>query len=221
MGSGLDIGQIYGKKKIKYVFLLGRPGCGKSIVFRKFLKNFEERGYHSFKKFDDFPILKSLRDSEIKSGVEKRFRSTPDGGFKVVDDSVWSELLVKLNERILRQEENGIVAIEFSRPNYVESLKLFSDKILENAIALYIDASFECCVARNEERTRRAAEEGLDAHFVSRKEMEETYLKDDKDELLKNSPIPVFLVKNDFNTSEEEIEKQVTEIIKKKLKNDC
>jgi len=201
--------------KINYIFLLGRPGCGKSIVFREMAKMLKEKGYDfDFRKFDDFPFLKEMHDEDEKNKRYDRFVPTSDGGFKVIDSNVWDELLKKLNEEILENSsDGGLYAVEFSRPNYVHSLKLFSKEILERSIAIYIDASFECCVKRNEERTRRAKEEGIDAHFVSRKEMEETYLKDDRDELKENSPIPVFFVKNDFETTVEEIKEQVKPIV--------
>ena len=92
---------------------------------------------------------------------------------------------------------------------------LFDGSILEKSVAFYIDASFECCVRRNEERTKRAEAEGIDAHFVSRKEMEETYLTDDKDELIKKSPVPVYVIPNGDGISEDEIRRTLEGIFPK------
>ena len=199
------------------VFLFGRPGCGKSIVFRMIEKILAERGDNvKFERVDDFPILKDLHDGDVASLRTDRFVSTPDGGFKVIDNGIWDEMLVRLNRKALQHQEDGsILAIEFSRPDYLHALTLFDRKIMENAVVIYIDASFDCCVARNEERTKRAEEEGIDAHFVSRKEMEETYFKDDEDELLTNAPVAVFKIENDKGVTPNDIEKQVRKIIGK------
>ncbi len=199
----------------KNIFLLGRPGCGKSIVFRNILKILDENGSRRrIDRIDDFPILKKLHDEDVAAGRTDRFISTSDGGFKVVDPGVWDELIRGLNEKAKAlHREDMILAIEFSRPNYVHSLSLFDEEILRNAAAFYIDASFECCVRRNEERTKRAEAEGIDAHFVSRKEMEETYLTDDRDELLKSPPLPVFVIPNDDGVKEEEIKGKLEEIL--------
>ena len=202
---------------MKNIILLGRPGCGKSIVYRKIQEALEASGSKvKYDRVDDFPILKSLHDSDVKEGRTDRFMPTEDGGFKVVDDGIWDELLVRLGKQVRqRQGGEGILAIEFSRPNNLHSLELFDREVLDNSIAVYIDASFECCVKRNEERTKRAEEEGIDAHFVSRREMEETYFTDDRDELLKHSPISVVRIKNDTGATPEDIEKQVALLVGK------
>jgi len=199
------------------LFLFGRPGCGKSIVFRTIEKILAERGENvKFERIDDFPILKSLHDGDVASFRTDRFVPTPDGGFKVVDNGVWDEMLVGLNrEALLRQDDKGILAIEFSRPDYLHALTLFDGNILKDAVVIYVDASFDCCVTRNEERTKRAEEEGIDAHFVSRKEMEETYLRDDRDELLAAAPVTVFKIENGVDVTPADIEKQVRAVIGK------
>ncbi|MCD6413182.1 MAG: hypothetical protein J7L54_03450 [Elusimicrobia bacterium] len=204
-------------KDIENIFLLGRPGCGKSIVFRNILKILDEKGSHRrIDRIDDFPILKKLHDDDVAAGRTDRFIPTPDGGFKVVDPGVWDRLIEGLNEKAKEiRRDDLILAIEFSRPNYVHSLLLFDGSILEKSVAFYIDASFECCVRRNEERTKRAEAEGIDAHFVSRKEMEETYLTDDKDELIKKSPVPVYVIPNGDGISEDEIRRTLEGIFPK------
>ena len=202
---------------MRNIFLFGRPGCGKSIVFRTLKEQLEKnRPSLSFDRIDDFPILKDLHDGDVKSGRTDRFVPTDDGGFKVVDSNVWDEMLKGLNKKALEyQSKDGILAIEFSRPDYLHALTLFGEEVLKNSVAVYVDASFDCCVRRNEERTKRAAEEGIDAHFVSRKEMEETYLTDDRDALKEGSPVPVFVIDNGDSSTPEDIEKQVKAIADK------
>lgn len=202
---------------MKNLFLFGRPGCGKSIVFRTMEKILAERGGdEKFERIDDFPILKSLHDGDVASTRTDRFIPTPDGGFKVIDNGVWDEMLIGLNKKAMQlQGDKKILAIEFSRPDYLHALTLFDREILKNAVVIYIDASFDCCIIRNEERTKRAEEEGIDAHFVSRKEMEETYFTDDGDKLLAKQPVPVFKIENGEGSTPEGLEKQVRGIVEK------
>lgn len=200
---------------MKNIFLLGRPGCGKSIVFRTITDMLKKSGKAvDFDRIDDFPILMELHDGDAASGRTDRFLPTDDGGFKIMDPGIWDEMLVGLNKKALSyKDREGVLAIEFSRPDNARSLGLFSDDVLKNGTALYIDASFETCVFRNEERTKRAEAEGIDAHFVSRKEMEETYLNDDGKTLPEESPVKVIVIKNGDGVTPEDIEKQLLPVV--------
>jgi len=202
---------------MKNIFLLGRPGCGKSIVFRTITEILKKNGQAvNFERIDDFPILMELHDGDVAAGRTDRFMPTDDGGFKVMDPGIWDEMLVGLNKKAIGyKDKDGVLAIEFSRPDNARSLGLFSDEILKSGTALYVDASFETCVARNEERTKRAEEEGIDAHFVSRKEMEETYLTDDGATLTTEAPVKVIVIKNDNGVTPEDIEKQLLSVVDK------
>jgi len=42
-------------------FLIGRPGCGKSIVYKLLAEQLRARGYRGeLMRIDDFPILKRM-----------------------------------------------------------------------------------------------------------------------------------------------------------------
>ena len=176
------------------VFLIGRPGCGKSVAYRILEEELRARGYDGeFKRADDFPFLKHIFDTDVEY---KRHRPAPVGGVKVTDDRVWDDLARALNEEALKlQAPNRLLFIEFSRDNYVRAFKHFSPKILHNSIVVYVDAPFDLCWERNARRVRK--EKGLDAHLVSREEMEKTYARDDHEELPKHVNVPVLVVKND------------------------
>jgi len=176
------------------VFLIGRPGCGKSVVYRILEEELRARGYGSeLKRVDDFPFLKRIFDTDIEY---KRHRPAPDGGVKITDDTVWDDLARALNEQALKlQDPNRLLFIEFSRDNYVRAFKHFSPKILQNSVVVYIDVPFDLCWERNARRVRE--EKGLDAHLVSREEMEKTYLHDDSEELPNHIDVSVLRVKND------------------------
>jgi adenylate kinase family enzyme len=181
------------------IFLLGRPGCGKSEIYRRLTEKFKtEKIYGDFIRVDDFPKLWAIFQDDEKTCAWRRCRKTPDGGYKVTDNGIWNEILKQVNDDVLGlQKDDRAVFIEFSRPNYVESMKNFSKQILENSIVIYIDCSFEMCWKRNVARHEAALAKGSDDHLVSREEMEKTYLCDDKDALIKSLRVPVLLIDTD------------------------
>lgn len=192
------------------VFLLGMPGCGKSEVYRRLTSRLKEDGlYKNFPRIDDFPKLWEIFKKDEKSGKWERSRPTDDGGYKVTDETVWDDILKKVNEDVLEMKENAdddtIIFVEFSRPNYVPSIKKnFTGEILEDSFAVYLDVPFEICWERNVRRHEQALKEGSDDHLVSREEMEETYGTDDKDKLKEELDIPVVFISPDARDEDDE-----------------
>ncbi|MFN3966931.1 MAG: hypothetical protein ACK4JE_04470 [Endomicrobiia bacterium] len=205
-----------------YVFLLGRPGSGKSEIYRRLTdKLISKNIYKKFQRVDDFPKLWRIFQEDEKTGKWRYCKKTPDGGYKIIDDSIWDKILVEVNRDIIQQKEpDKIIFVEFSRPNYVHSLKNFSEEVLRDSIIVYIDCSFETCWKRNVRRHEQALKEGTDDHLVSREEMEKTYLYDDRDELIeycKNRNIPVVVVNTDYEKTTEHLEK-AGEILSEEIK---
>ena len=191
------------------IFLIGRPGCGKSVVFKILEEQLRARGFKGeLKRIDEFPLLKHIFDTDVE---HKRHRPAPGGGLKVTDDTVWDDLAKGLNDQALKlRSPDKLLFIEFSRDNYVRAFKNFSPEILKNSLIVYIDAPFDVCWERNARRVRE--EKGLDAHLVSREEMEKTYAQDDHEELPKHVGAPVLVAKNDsddFGRLREELRKVV------------
>ncbi|MEM3402910.1 MAG: hypothetical protein QXT22_05460 [Candidatus Hadarchaeales archaeon] len=197
------------------VFLLGRPGCGKSAVFHILERKLRSRGYKGeIKRIDDFPILKKIFETDTEF---KRHRPCPEGGVKVTDDTVWDDLIKGLDQQAKEFLDKDIILfIEFSRDSYRRAFRNFSPEVLKDSIVVYIDAPFDVCWERNVRRAK--LEKGLDAHLVSREEMEKTYLYDDHEELQKYLSQPVIVVKNDREGTElleKELEKVVDIIAEK------
>ena len=192
--------------------MIGRPGCGKSIVYKILVEQLRARGYNGdILRVDDFPILKGIFEQDVEQKHHRRF---PGGGMKITDDNVWRDLSMALNEQALKlQSDNRLLFIEFSRDSYVQAFRHFSPEIMQNSAIIYIDAPFDVCWERNARRARE--EKGLDAHLVSREEMEKTYLHDDHEELQKHVERPVFIVKNysdDIKSLKSELEKVVDKL---------
>jgi adenylate kinase family enzyme len=183
------------------VFLIGRPGCGKSAVFRIIEQELRAKGFRGeLKRIDDFPLLKHIFDTDVEY---RRHRPAPRSGVKVTDDTVWDDLIKGLDKQALEmQSPNRLLFIEFSRDNYVRAFKNFSPKVLKNSLIIYIDAPFDVCWERNVRRVQKEREMGLDSHLVSREEMEKTYARDDHEELSKHIAVPILIVKNESDDME-------------------
>ncbi len=196
-----------------YIFLLGRPGCGKSAIYKIMVEKLKNRNVNQqFPRVDDFPKLWQIFKTDETTGEWKRCRKTPDGGYKVTDDTVWDDILKQLNTDLLKYNPDEIVFVEFSRSNYISALKNFSSEVINNSIIVYIDCSFETCWQRNVERHKKALAEGTDDHLVSREEMEKTYLYDDKEKLLSLETPKVFLLVNEQQGTEHLV-KPIEEIV--------
>ena len=215
------------KLQKKYIFLLGRPGCGKSAVYNKLIDRLKEENLaEDFPRVDDFPKLwaKFQADDEREKNNEPRLysRKTEDGGYKVTNNDMWNELLKEVNEDIKKMEqENRVVFVEFSRDSYKTAFKNFDEDVLNKAVAIYIDAPFEVCWERNVARHQKAVKAGADDHLVSKEEMEKTYLHDDGKELPGNVPLPVEIVdnsKDDLSYLDSQIEK-IVQLLKEKYSN--
>jgi hypothetical protein len=206
--------------KYKYVFLLGRAGCGKSSLYRELEKRILESGQaRTLDRVDDFPKIWALfkRDDALEKEGNERIYSVPtdDGDYVVTNDAIWNEVLRDVNWQVLRVDRpDHMVFIEFARPSYVEAVQLFDKSILDDCIVVFMEVSFETCWARNLARHEASIAEGGDDHLVSREEMERSFLHDDQDDLvryLKDHDIPVVVVNNEAD-GQEHLERQVAEL---------
>ncbi|MEW6556186.1 MAG: hypothetical protein AB1349_02400 [Elusimicrobiota bacterium] len=135
-----------------FVFLLGRPGCGKSVVY-KILKEIVEKKKIFCPRRDDFLTLKEIlaRDSDFKRHILK------DGGFAVTDWSVVDEALKELCQLVKKERaDNKIIFIEFARDNYCHAFENFTKDVLNDSLILYIYSTFEECYKRNVARFQKS-----------------------------------------------------------------
>jgi adenylate kinase family enzyme len=207
--------------KYKYAFLLGRPGCGKSALYRELEKRILESGQaKTFERVDDFPKLwaKLQGDDALeKEGIQRIYSKRTDDGGYLPNDSVFNDILKEVNSDVLRIDKpDHMIFLEFARSNYVEALQNFDKSILDNCVAIYMEVNFELCWARNVARHEAATAEGGDDHLVHREAMEKIYLYDDQDafvQYMKDQNIPVLVVNNEAD-GEEHLRKQVGQLYK-------
>ena len=218
--------------KYKYVFLLGRPGCGKSALYRELECLLLEGGQaETFERVDDFPKFWARfkeDDAREKEGKERiHSRRTDDGDYIVTNDDLWSDALKEVNSDVLKiDKRDQVIFLEFARSNYVDAIQNFDKSILENCIAIYMEVSFDICWARNVARHEAAIAdsgvaiaEGGDDHLVPRGEMEKRYLCDDQDTFIRymeDQNIPVSVVNNETD-GEEHLRKQVEQLFKNRF----
>jgi hypothetical protein len=207
--------------KYQYVFLLGRPGCGKSALYRELESQFLTSGQaQTFERVDDFPNLwaKFQRDNALeKEGKERIYFEHPTDGTYIPFNGVLDDILKEVNSDVLQIDTpDHMVFIEFARQSYIEALQNFDRGILDNCLVIYMEVNFDVCWARNVARHEAAIAEGGDDHLVPRGTMEEIYLHDDQDALvqhLKDQNIPVAVVNNEAD-GEEHLGRQVQELVK-------
>jgi adenylate kinase family enzyme len=144
------------------LFVLGRPGCGKSTATRYMVNKMRERLWQA-DRIKDYEILYEMFEQK-----DPRFRATNHGGFDVVEFSVLDEALCKVQSKAmasLSAPENTFITIEFARSDYKQALKQFNLDFLKSSYFLCVDASLEICVQRIHERIKNPAR--FDNHFVS------------------------------------------------------
>jgi len=200
-----------------YVFLLGRPGCGKSVVYQLLAGRIRrEKLVDEVMRIDDFPVLKEIaeQDKEFKKHVRS------EGGFTITDRSIYDDVLKEMNRRIKVLRRPGrLIFVEFSRSGYAQALKNFDHEVLGRSLIVYIYCPYEVCLERNIRRFKEGAR-NLDEHIVPRDLMEEYYRYDDyeelflksEDDLKKRAPAPIVVIRNDAEGLEKlkrEVEKVV------------
>jgi adenylate kinase family enzyme len=199
-----------------FVFLLGRPGSGKSAVYRMLGQRLREEGLASdITRIDDFPVLRELLDRDTK--FKRHYRK--EGGFVVTDFTILDDVLGEINSKLKELEQSGRVTfVEFARARYANALKNFDREVLDHSLILYIYCPFDVCVERNVRRFRENRGKDIDEHIVPTDIMEHYYRYDDYEELClkseaelkRHAPVPLVVVRNDvegMGQLERELEK--------------
>lgn len=160
------------------LFLLGRPGCGKSSAARYIVEQLEKQG-RSSQRFNDYDILWQMFEEETSDDnrMHKRFRPAGgreiDGreyrGFDILDPQALSEALASLQDRVnvsMLSSTEELFIIEFARNNYDETFRQLSRDFLQSSYFLFIKSNVEDCIHRIHERVAQPSAP-LDDHFVS------------------------------------------------------
>ena len=170
------------------VFLLGRPGSGKSNVARLIEMFAGDRGWftHYTNDYEHLQKMFLQEKAECIPLERRNFRLTgPEecNGFDVIDFSVLIKVLEKMREEVEEvesessEEDNILCLIEFARDSYHDALQLFGSNLLQDAHLIYLDVDLESCIERNHRRSD---------HFVSDEIMRTYYRNDDWSRVMYN-----------------------------------
>ena len=167
-----DVGLREDSKVATYVFLLGRPGSGKSTFVRMLLLAAQTHALHTV-RLKDYEILYEMFLNDTQ---QQRFRRAAYGAFDVLDFTVLDEVLLQLREQALAHlasPREQLVIIEFARDNYETALSLFHPRILQQAHIIFVEANVETCIRRIHQRIENPVRE--DNHYVSDEIVREYY----------------------------------------------
>jgi adenylate kinase family enzyme len=184
----------YVQPKPYVVFIIGRPGSGKTTVAKLIKEKLPET--HVYLKVSQVSDLGYLRDKfAAEQQMAKRFERTEDGGFFILDRTLFDEALEDLSAQVL-QEMHGhdLVLVEFARQSYCEALQIFAQHGVQPNLIVYVNVDLRTALERNRLRSMHV---GGDKHFVSQREMEGTYATDDIEQLSRLNPSKVMIINNE------------------------
>ena len=151
------------------LFILGRPGTGKSTAYR-YIREFLVKQYNlPIAHYNDYDILQEMFLREkLFPPKKKRFEAKELDGFDVLDFTVLDDVL-RIIEKTVRatssKEKEELIIIEFARQDYNQAFNLFSDSFLRDSYFLFLSADLPICVQRVKDRVTDPPTP--DNHFVS------------------------------------------------------
>ena len=202
------------------LFLLGRPGSGKSTIARLIEMLASDSDLSTY-YIDDYSLLQNMfliEESQHIPDEQRKFIATgPEKckAFDVVKFSVLNEVLEEMKKKILQVDSNWasekkLYLLEFARNNYREALSLFGTEFLIGSYFVYLDVDLEICIQRINLRVPCN-------NFVSENIMRHFYFQDDWEPLctdlkyVLNSEMQVRTIKN--NSTLEQLENVVSLLV--------
>lgn len=132
------------------LFILGRPGSGKSSAARHIVK-LARRYNRCAIRVNDYDILREMCKADQEGKQFNPIKGQP--GFDVIDFSVLDIALKKAEVKARKAKHDAeIVVIEFARDNYIEALRNFRSSFLKDAYFIFIDTKVDICIQRIHKR---------------------------------------------------------------------
>ncbi len=162
------------------LFLLGRPGSGKSTAARHIDMLARDKQWSSSHINDYTFLLEIFYADSMKPEKERRFVSTELGGFDVVDFSVLDDALRGLEREASKElkHEKKVLLLEFARGDYRKVFEQFNPDFLRKAYFLFFEVKVDICVTRVNERARYSG--SPNDHFISEKMLKSYYSTENK-----------------------------------------
>jgi broad-specificity NMP kinase len=192
-------------RKIRYIFIAGRPGTGKSSIRERLAGNLENQLGAKTKEIDDYDRLKKMSENDFNC---ERFIPQGGGGFMVKDPNVLTEVLRDISSDCLSTPDTHITwLIEFARGQYSEAFSSFDLKVLERAVVVHVSCEKEKIYKRLEARAQAGGAN------VTAEVIEKYYKEDDAPNVCKEMGIPCIEIDN--SSSVEELEIRIATIIRR------
>ena len=185
-------------KIIPTLFLLARPGAGKSeiIAYLKRLdpkKRKEEFHLGEIIILDDFPMLWTWfeEDAILEKMGKDRLHTDQDGYFKF--QYLWNLLIKRIGLEYIKLKRDKdftkkTILIEFSRGKehggYRSAFSHFDSKLLEKAGILYVDVSWKESLRKNRKRFNPDRPDSILEHGLPDEKLKKMYFETDWFELI-------------------------------------
>ncbi len=186
------------------IILCGRPAAGKSEVIDYLKKTpIDERlrrfGIGEFEEIDDFPMLWVWfeEDAILQKIMKKPRMHTDDEGYFLYEYQ-WNLLIERISlEYGKKLRDPGYhlqytAILEFSRGSehggYASAFEHLSDEILEKALIVYIDVTYEESLRKNRKRFNPNRPDSILEHGLPDEKLERMYKIVDWQEVSAGSP---------------------------------
>jgi len=181
----------------QFVFLLGRPGSGKTHFFEKVAPRLSD---HPARRIDDFPKLQCLAvqdDAREAEGKQRQF-TIKAGSSWLATQAAYETVLREINAELLKTPKNaGFVFVEFARWDMVRSIEEnFSRNVLNRSFLIYMRCPLSICIRRNAARSK-GTQTTVDLHEVPPDRLER-YREDDHD-VLGRLRVPHIVIDNQLD----------------------
>jgi adenylate kinase family enzyme len=156
------------------VFLLGRPGSGKSTAAR-YIHLLSKKYDWSTLHINDYPFLFALFEADIHY---QQFQPSGYGGFDVTDFSVLDTVLKTVEheaEHYLAYAKQFLL-LEFARNDYHQALNQFKLEFLQDSYFLFFTTDIDTCIHRVYQRSHHPTFH--DDHFISEAMIRSYYHED-------------------------------------------
>ena len=175
---------------IAKLFILGRPGSGKSTTARYITKLAQREGWVPT-SYCDYNVLYSMFQKELHDPLcpQQHFEPVDHNGFRVIDFSVLDPALKIIQKRAIASLNDcypyaqRLFVIEFARDDYIQALRQFDPAFLQDAHFLFLDSDVDLCIQRIHDRV--AHPDSIDDHFVSDDIITGYYQKDSSRDMIR------------------------------------